>query len=101
MSVSILQNAQSSGAMSLLNSSTNSHLVNAAANTGKAAEQAASHELKRTKGSEKAAASSAVQLKYEFATQAKNKSAETESDEAYYLTLSEEALEQYHKSEPE
>ena len=92
--ISVLQNAQSSGALSVLNASTNSNLVNAAANTSKAAEYAASQELIKTKGSQKAAATTAVQLKYELATQAKNKSAEAESDEAYYLTLSEEALEQ-------
>lgn len=88
--ISVLQGAQSSGAMSVLNSST--HTSNSAGST-KAAEMAGSDRLTKTKGSEKASAS-AVQLKYEFATQAKNKSTEAESDQAYYLTLSEEAQEQ-------
>ncbi len=91
--VNMLQGAQSSGAMSVLN--TSAHNPN---NTGvaRAAEQAASEELKKVKGSEKASAS-AMQLKYVFSTQTKNKSAEAESDQAYYITLSEEALEQLEK----
>lgn len=92
--ISALQNAQSSGTMSVMNASTNSKAVNPAANSDKAAEQVASQELHRTKGSQKASATSAVQLKYELATEAKNKSTEADSDDAYYLTLSEEALEQ-------
>lgn len=88
--ISVLQGAQSSGAMSVLNA--NIHNANSAG-TARAAEQAGSDALTKTKGSEKASAS-AVQLKYVFAAQAKNRSTEAESDQAYYLTLSEEALEQ-------
>ncbi len=100
MSTNPLQHAQSSAAMSLLRSNANSDLVNAAANSGHAAQQAASHELARIKGSEKAAAT-AKHLKYELAAQAKNRSSNVQTEEAYYLTLSEEALEQYSQSEKE
>lgn len=95
--ISALQGAQSSGAMSVLNSST--HIAHTAG-SAKAAEMAGSESLTKTKGSEKASAS-AVQLKYEFAAQAKNKSTEVESDEAYYLTLSEEAQEQLEQTKSE
>ncbi len=81
MSTNPLQHAQSKSAtMSLLRSNANSDLVNGS-NSGHAAQQAASHELARIKGSEKAAAT-AKHLKYELAAQAKNRSSNVQTEEA-------------------